>query len=101
MSRTTTHADYDQANKLVLVFVLGSKALLLLLVFICFSRLRFGQLLLKLMWNCYTHGYIHKEQPQHCELHALLFSNSLVGSHIEVMNMEGIGETGLWFIVLI
>ena len=27
MSRTTTHADYDQANNLVLVFVLGSNAL--------------------------------------------------------------------------
>ena len=26
MSRTTVHANYDQANKLVLVFVLGSKA---------------------------------------------------------------------------
>ena len=27
MSPTTAHADYDQANKLVLVFVLGSRAL--------------------------------------------------------------------------
>ena len=45
-----------------------------------------------------TRPYTHKGQPQHRELHALLFSNSAtlnsVSSHIELINMEGICETG-------
>lgn len=32
---------------------------------------------IQLMWTCYTHPYTHKGQPQHLELHALLFSNSV------------------------
>ena len=32
---------------------------------------------IKLMWTCFTHPYTHKGQPQHRELHALLFSNGV------------------------
>ena len=34
---------------------------------------------IKPMWTFYTHPYTHKGQPQHRELHALLFSNSVCG----------------------
>ena len=32
---------------------------------------------IQLMWTCYTHPYTHRGQPQHRELHPLLFSNSV------------------------
>ena len=44
-------------------------------------------------------------QPQHQELHALFFYEpcvgSLITSHVEILNMEGIVRRGLRFIVLI
>ena len=47
-------------------------------LFVCLSRLRFTAAI-KLMWTCYTHPHFHKGQrPQHWELRALLFTNSVL-----------------------
>ena len=54
---------------------------------------------IKPMWTFYTHPYTHKGQPQHRELHALLFSNSVCGFFNVLWTWKVFVRRGLPFIV--
>ena len=51
---------------------------------------------IKLMWTCYTNPHIHKGQLKHWPgiSYPTLLEYCSLTSHIELMNMEGICETG-------
>ena len=72
-------------------------------LFVCLSRLRF-MAAIKLMWTCYTHSHFHKGQtPQHRELRALLFTNSVwIGFfNIPPLFATRVVRWDLWVVVLI